>query len=121
MNALLAGERSENRHTFQRDLRQVRLQLLLEPDRDAAEQGGSYETYSSGEARWSAEIEETDVIDLFRVELSIAFPTDESSDTEGYSESLYLLRPTWTDELDRSDLLAKRADAIRERRDEISF
>ena len=38
VNALLARERSVSNDTYNRDIRAVRMQLLLEPDREEAEE-----------------------------------------------------------------------------------
>ena len=76
------------------DLRAVRRQLLLEPDIEAAEEGNTLETLSSGEAEWSAEIQPTEIVDLFQVRFSLALSDPPEGLPEQYSETLYLLRPT---------------------------
>ena len=73
VNALLAREFGNRNALLEGDLRAIRMQLLLEPDLEAAEDGGDYRTYSAGEAEWTAEIEPTNVIDLFEVQLTIEF------------------------------------------------
>lgn len=99
------------------DLRFVRSQIILEQDRDSFENGGEIETLDIGTVRWEGIIEETAVVDLFRVELQldIDLPDGERRDQR---ETLYLLRPTWSDPAERSILLD---DARRELETERAF
>lgn len=116
-NALLAREHSVSNDNYEADIRTVRMQLLLEPELEAAEDGGEIATFENGEASWEATIEPTNVVDLFRVELRIRFAEpDEGQDNE-YSETLYLLRPTWSESDDRSSLLADKKDELESNRD----
>jgi len=111
VNALLLYERGRSQQLLNIDQANVRMQLLLEPSRQAAQDGASCETLHSGLARWYAEIEATDVVDLFRVELHVDFLSPRKGQTEQYSESLYLLRPTWSEPRDRTTLLQKKRDS----------
>lgn len=111
VNALLLDERGRSQQLQNIDQANVRMQLLLEPSRQAAQDGASCETLYNGRAKWYAEIEATDVVDLFRVQLHVDFLSPGKGQTEQYSESLYLLRPTWSDAGDRSTLLQKKRDS----------
>ena len=66
VNALEARERGLSPNALYDDIRAVRMQLLLEPNLENAEDGGDYPTLNQGEARWEAKIEATEVVDLFR-------------------------------------------------------
>ncbi|MGB0344954.1 MAG: PulJ/GspJ family protein [Coraliomargarita sp.] len=99
------------------DLRAVRIQLLLEPDLEAAEEGDTMETLSCGEAEWSAEIQPTDVVDLFQVRFFVEFTDPPEGLPDTYSETLYLLRPTWSEKDERDDLLADKREALERERD----
>jgi prepilin-type N-terminal cleavage/methylation domain-containing protein len=116
VNALLARERGTSNDARNRDIRAVRMQLLLEPDREAAEDGGAYETLGNGTANWRAEIEPTNVIDLFQVQLLIDFQEPQDDQEATYRERLYLLRPTWSESDERSNLLQEKKDALLDRR-----
>lgn len=93
-------------------LRFIRSQILQEPDRDTMEKGGEIQTLDLGKARWDVEIEETEVADLFRVELSIELNPPEAKQSENYTDTLFLLRPTWSDPVDRSKIIAEARDRI---------
>lgn len=116
-NALLAREHGISNDNYEADIRTVRMQLLLEPDLENAEDGGEIETYKNGEASWQANIEPTNVVDLFRVELQIQFSEPEEGQDNSYTETLYLLRPTWSEADERSELLADKKDELESSRD----
>ena len=73
------------------------------------------ETLGSGKAVWEVEIEETKVVDLFMLELTITLDDDESTN-EPAVYNLYVLRPGWSEAVERSVLLGdNRANALSER------
>jgi prepilin-type N-terminal cleavage/methylation domain-containing protein len=121
VNALLLRDRVQSNDIRNADIRAVRLQLLLTPNLDDAEDGSEIETLSNGEATWRAEIEPTNVIDLFRVELFIEFLDPQEEQEATHQETLYLLRPTWSDSSERSDLLQEKKDDLLDSRDFDSF
>lgn len=121
VNALLAQERGHSNDIRNADIRAVRLQLLLTPNLDDAEDGAELETLSNGEATWRAEIEPTNVVDLFRVELFIEFLDPQEEQAATHQETLYLLRPTWSESSERSDLLQEKKEDLLDSRDFDSF
>ncbi|MEM8867273.1 MAG: prepilin-type N-terminal cleavage/methylation domain-containing protein [Verrucomicrobiota bacterium] len=119
--ALLARERSVNNDLRNDDLRAVRMQLLLETTLEDAEDGDTFQTLNNGEATWRAEIEPTNVVDLFQVFLFIEFDEPMEGEYPEHSESLYLLRPTWSETDERSDLLEDKKQELLDSRDFGSF
>jgi len=117
VNSLLAREKGVSNDARNRDIRDVRMQLLLEPNREDAEEGDTYKTLSNGSARWEAEIKPTNVIDLFQVQLRIEFEEPQDAQKVSYLETLYLLRPTWSESDERSDLLQEKREALIKSRD----
>lgn len=116
VNALTARERSVSDDLLHADIQAVRMQLLLEPNLEDAEDGGDYPTLNHGEASWQAVIEPTEIVDLFTVELSIRFSEPAEGQSGEHVENLYLLRPTWSEGDERSDLLQDKKDALEDRR-----
>ena len=106
-NILLSLESLESTSSVQTDLRFVRGQALGVVDREEFEEGGDMETLSSGWATWHASIESTTVSDLFRVFLTIELSGRDGIEPEVHEQTLYLLRPTWSDPLERRDLIAE--------------
>lgn len=121
VNALLARESAANNDQLHADIRAVRMQLLLEPDIEAAEDGEEYETLHSGEAIWETVIEPTNVVDLFRVQLSIRFSEPPEGQAADHVETLYLLRPTWSESDERSDLLQDKREELEDTRRDYRF
>jgi general secretion pathway protein I len=117
VNALLAREHGQSNDLRHADIRAVRMQLLLEPNMDDAEDGDRYDTLNNGTANWEASIEPTNVIDLFEVQLSIEFSEPQEEQAATYTESLYLLRPTWSKADERSSLLRDKKDELQNARD----
>lgn len=110
-NVLLTLEGLESEADHQKDIRFVRTQVIQIADRDELLDGGEITTLDLGEATWTAELEDTSVLDLFALDLAIRFENPDG-DPLDYQERLYLLRPTWTEDgFDRSE---RRADIQRE-------
>ena len=112
VNTVLLREKGQSDERFAADLHAVRLQLLLEPNRDDAEEGGEYPSLNHGEALWRAEVEPTDVVDLFQVRFEVEFTDPPENGRVAYAETLYLLRPTWSEGDERSQLLEDKRDAL---------
>ena len=121
VNALLSRESAAKYDLLNADIRAVRMQLLLEPNLEDAEDGDEYETVHNGEASWEAQVVPTDVVDLFRVELSIRFSEPPEGQVADYSEILYLLRPTWSESDERSELLQVKREALEDTRRDFNF
>lgn len=121
INALLARER--NPELIYRDIAidTVRRQLLLEKNLEDAEDGGSVSLLEDKEALWTVEIFPTELIDLFECRFDVELPDSEDSGQSLYSETLYLLRPTWSIASERSTLLNEKKQALYDRRDFESY
>lgn len=112
VNALQAYNGRPRKTLVDQDLAFVRQRVFRAPNRDVLEAGGTIETWQAGPATWDVEYEETEVIDLFEVMIEI-----ELFDTgEVHRETLYLLRPSWSDPADRETLLNEKREAIRKSR-----
>lgn len=105
-NSLLAIDGLEIEADEMDDLRFIRNIIIQEPDLETFEEGGEIETLDRGEARWEAEVEPTETLDLFKVTLMIELEgTEKSPDPTTHIETLYLLRPTWSESADRTEIL----------------
>ena len=110
-NVLLTLEGLESESDYEKDVRFVRRQIIQIADRDELEEGGEITTLDLGEAEWDAEIEETETVDLFKLELEIEFENPAGEPIQ-YREILYLLRPTWSDPIESSAILSEVKDRI---------
>lgn len=101
---------------YQPVVRFVRTQVLLEPDREKLEEGGEIETLDFGTARWEAEVEEALVSDLFQLRLRIELNPPEAREPEVFQETILVLRPTWSDPVDRSKIFSENRDRLEKER-----
>lgn len=121
INALLARERNPSSTYRDIAITTVRQQLLLEKNLEDAEEGGTLTLLETGEASWTAEIFPTDIIDLFECRLDIELLESDTPEQATYSETLYLLRPTWSKADERSNLLQEKKDTLIDQRTFESF
>jgi prepilin-type N-terminal cleavage/methylation domain-containing protein len=112
-NIMLSLTNMEIKADHEPDIRFVRSQIILESDREKFEDGDEIESLNLGRARWRAEVWETNIIDLFEARIEIEFAPPRGPRFT-VVETLYLLRPTWSDPVDRSILL----DEARRRTDD---
>lgn len=108
VNTLWALSMVEEQPEDETRYRFVRSQVLLEPDLDTFEQGGNLRLLDGSQAFWEAEVEYTDTTDLFLVELTIELRGLERAADRVRVETFYLLRPSWSEAVERS---IRRSDA----------
>jgi general secretion pathway protein I len=121
INALLARERDPSLTYQDIAINTVRKQLLLEKNLEDAEEGGTLTLLERGQASWTAEIHPTDIIDLFECRFDIELLESDDPNQDTYSETLYLLRPTWSKFDERASLLQEKKDALLDQRNFESF
>ncbi len=111
-NTLTALRLMEIEADRQGDIRFVRSIAIQEPDLDEFERGDTIETLDRGRATWRGMAEPTAVPDLFRVRLTIELDNPEGGLPVEHEETFFLLRPTWSDPVDRSGLLSEMKDEV---------
>ena len=107
-NAMFASEvvqrDTENEQFFRFAVRQV---LQIE-ERAEVESGGTFPLPKGGDISWQAELQDTDILDLFHLTVDMELREDawgSAEDLEHYSESIYVWRPAWSHADDRRSLL----------------
>jgi general secretion pathway protein I len=83
----------------------ARAQMLAEPDRKIIEQGGDYESTGNRRVRWTATIASATINDLFTVTFVCEMSEPGKSEPEKVTQTFTVLRPTWSDPAERSQLL----------------
>ena len=87
------------------DIRFARSLLLVEADREKAEEGGDFETADGGRVQWRAEIEPTTTADLFHVAFQCEInESGVAASPAPHREQFYVLRPTWSEGDDSAKL-----------------
>jgi general secretion pathway protein I len=103
--------RVDERHE---DVRFARAALLAEADRENAEEGAEFESGEGRRVRWRAEIEPTNVADLFAVTFVCEVEDPGELRPREIVQTFRLLRPTWSDAAERETLRAEARDRILE-------
>lgn len=117
LNALLGLESLKREVEHFEDLRFVRNQVLQESDLDTFERGGEITTLDSGLVRWTALVEPTLTLHLFRVELTLEFQPERGTiEARQHREVLFVLRPTWSEPADATELLEDFRDQLQRSR-----
>jgi prepilin-type N-terminal cleavage/methylation domain-containing protein len=105
---------------LEQDLLWVRSQVLTEPSYEKLEEGGELTALTMGEVEWEVEVEMTEVLDLYLVNLTLEYEGNDDFGIEpGVRNSqMYLLRPSWGGHADfateRNRLLEDKRDKIRD-------
>jgi len=109
---------------MEQDLLWVRSEVLGLADYETFTEGGDITTLSMGEVQWEVEVEMTDVLDLYKVGLTLEYAGNDDYGVEAGTRvsEMYLLRPGWGRHADfvteRNRLVETKRDKIRELKDE---
>ena len=109
---------------MEQDLLWVRSQIFREHRYEEIEEGGEIQALTIGEVRWEAEAEMTEILDLYKIILTLEYDgNDELGIVSGERVSkILLLRPEWRSDsefsTERARLLEDKTDKIREMKEE---
>ena len=112
VNALNAYEAASRRNGYDEDLRFARTAVLTEADRDKVEEGGDLDLGGNKRAHWEADVAPTNTADLFSVTWTCTITDSTRPQPYKVTQTFLLLRPTWSDPVDRSQLLQQAKDRI---------
>lgn len=117
VNVLNSIEAVRVDQTLEQELAFVRSQVLLQSELENIEKGGEVPTPSHGIATWSATVTPTTIADLFRVDLLIELEGNgEAVPARSLTQTLYLLRSSWSVPTEREELRAESRKRIEELR-----
>lgn len=92
--------------------RYVRSLVITVPDLDNFKDGESLDLPEEATFNWTAEVEPTRIADLFKVELTMNLKKKDTNEPITRVETLYLLRPTWSDTDDRTRIITEATSAF---------
>ena len=102
---------------FEQEVRWVRERVLLLADRAEVEKGGELATPAAAKLSWEATVVPAPVADLFHVELHVAMAAGTgNAKTREYRERLTVLRPGWSEPVERGKLFEEAKQRIEEDR-----
>ncbi|MEM7671787.1 MAG: type II secretion system protein [Verrucomicrobiota bacterium] len=105
INAVNAVGSLEANDSLYHDVEFVARRAMMNHDRQTFEDGGDVPLPNNNTARWEAEIEETETLDLLRVEFKIELPESDTYPEFSDTFTVYLYRKGWMDPIDRETLL----------------
>jgi len=111
-NALTAMNSMRREADDEPMFRFLRSKIITVPDLDNFEQGEELYLPDGDNAHWSAEVEPTTIADLFRVRLTMAIDRLDDTKSLTRTETLYLLRPTWSESDERADIIEEATRAL---------
>jgi len=116
VNVLNALDSVKGDQAFEQAIVLVRSQILQEPDREVIEDGDELPTARFGQAHWRAVVTPSETIaDLFRVDLEITFDgSEERPEPRTVEQSLWVLRPDWSEPTERDALRARTRERLQE-------
>lgn len=118
VNLIQAHAAIRDRDGSDSDISWARDALLVEPDRAIVERGGDVVLPDGRMASWRATVTPTGVSDLFDVVLELtAPPVGGAGELVQVSETLRLLRPTWSTEAERKAIRDRAAERIKRQRE----
>lgn len=118
LNIITSLEAVKTDRAFDQEVRWVRDQVFQEPDLKELEKGGELRTADGGAVRWQASVFPAAVADLFTVELHVEMTAEKSgkSTQREHTERLTVLRPSWSEPVERSKLFEEAKQRIEEDR-----
>lgn len=114
VNALNAYQVANRRNEYTQDLRFVRTAVLTDTDRDKVEEGGDVNLGDNRRAHWDADIASTGTADLFQVTWTCEITDPARQQPYKVTQTFLLLRPTWSEPVERSQLLDQARQRILE-------
>lgn len=114
LNVMIGYEMVRHNYAREEDIRFIRSLVLQEPVRENVEQGGELESVYLGNVMWQALVQQMPVPDLFHVTLEISYSGIGDAAPRDLVQEFTLLRPSWSDPVEREQLQAETAQWLLE-------
>lgn len=99
---------------FEQEVRWVREQVLLQADLEELGKGGATATPTQAKLSWTVSVEPAPVADLFTIDLQVAM--EREKERRDHTERLTVLRPQWSEPVERGKLIDEARQRIEEDR-----
>jgi len=116
LNVLSGYQSVARRQEGEEEWKLLRTIILSEPDREKVVAGGQLPLPDNTSLQWSATIESTAVADLFAVTVKSELAAAGNGDARPREEKILLLRPRWSDPLERNKLRAASQERLAKQR-----
>ena len=111
-NALSALQTMRKETNDEPIFRYIRSLVITVPNLANFEEGETLDLPDSATISWTAVAEQTQIADLFKVELTMSLKKKDADEPIVRVERLYLLRPTWSDSDDRAKIISEGKSAL---------
>jgi general secretion pathway protein I len=111
INVLMGYQQAGRDNADDLDVAFARQQIMTQPDMPTAEKGDEFTDTDGKLVTYSSDIEPTTTADLFTVTLTCAISAPQAA-SRTVTQTFMLLRPTWSDAADRSNLRQQAATRI---------
>jgi general secretion pathway protein I len=111
-NALTALQTMRRETNDEPIFRYIRSLVITVPNLANFEEGETLDLPDGATITWTAVAEQTQVADLFKVELTMSLKKKDADEPIVRVERLYLLRPTWSDSDDRAKIISESKSAL---------
>lgn len=119
-SGMIALDLAKNQARSEVNERFILRQILPIPTRRQMEEGGEVVLPDDTTARWSADILETNIVDLFELRITLEYETDfrvSLDDADEATFSYYVLRQNWYENPgDRTARITEKRDTLENRR-----
>ncbi len=115
LNIVEGLESVKTNRDFEQEVRWVREQVLLQADRVEVERGGETRSPSAAVLSWTVSIQPTAVADLFTLDLHVEMK-GAAADPLLHDERLSVLRPSWSEPVERGEVFEEAKRRIEEDR-----
>ena len=106
LNVLGGYQSVAKRQQSEEEWKLVRAIVLSESDREKVEAGGQLQLPDNTSLQWKATIEDTAVADLFAVTVHAEPQMTSGNEVRAREQKIFLLRPRWSDPVERNRLRA---------------
>ena len=110
VNAITAVGSLESYDSLYHDVEFVARQAMMVSDRMEFEDGGDVPLPNNNTAQWSAEIEETQTLDLMKVNLTVELPESDTYPEFNDTFTIYIYRRGWMEAIDREILVNEKKE-----------
>lgn len=106
LSGMFSLERFEFAKSNEDSVMFVYSQVLEVKERRDLEEGGVIKTIESGEATWSAKVQKTSLLGLYKVDVKVVFDDEKLfKKPKTYNEEFYLYKPEWAEPGERDEIL----------------
>lgn len=85
----------------------VYAKVMAHKERKDLEKGGTIDTIESGTAKWSAKVQKTSVLELYKVDVTVVFDDEKFANKASHKEEFYVYRPKWAEPGERDEFIQK--------------